>query len=142
MVIWFESLEFMTLGYGYDMVLLPPRHPTDHDHELSQPGRTLRRYHCSRRARMGRQWHAQCSYHHRLMEGHDVPYSSAPQPDAGTESLGEDLCRMSLAAGKMPTGHPITPPSGVAPLAGSGSVSPAAGTMPPWTFPYGLNTAA
>jgi hypothetical protein len=39
---------------------------------------------------------------------------------------------MSLAAGKMPA----------APLAGLGSVSPAAGTMAPWTFSYGLNTAA
>jgi hypothetical protein len=37
-VIWFGSLEFMSLGYGYDMVLLPPRHPTDEDYELSQPG--------------------------------------------------------------------------------------------------------
>jgi hypothetical protein len=37
-VIWFGSLEFMFLGYGYDMVLLPPRHPIDHDHELSLPG--------------------------------------------------------------------------------------------------------
>jgi hypothetical protein len=34
-VIWFGSLEFMSLGHGYDMVLLPPRHPTDEDHELS-----------------------------------------------------------------------------------------------------------
>jgi hypothetical protein len=37
-VIWFGSLEFMSLGHGYDMVLLLPRHPTDVDHELSQPG--------------------------------------------------------------------------------------------------------
>jgi hypothetical protein len=37
-VIWFGSLEFMSLGHGYDMVLLSPRHPTDGDHELSQPG--------------------------------------------------------------------------------------------------------
>jgi hypothetical protein len=36
-VIWFGSLEFMSLGHGYDMVLLPPRHLTDGDHELSQP---------------------------------------------------------------------------------------------------------
>jgi hypothetical protein len=35
MVIWFRSLEFMSLGYGYDMVLLPPRHPMDRDYELS-----------------------------------------------------------------------------------------------------------
>jgi hypothetical protein len=34
-VIWFRSLEFMSLGYSYDMVLLLPRHPTDHDYELS-----------------------------------------------------------------------------------------------------------
>jgi hypothetical protein len=34
-VIWFGSLEFMSLGHSYDMVLLPPRHPTDGDHELS-----------------------------------------------------------------------------------------------------------
>jgi hypothetical protein len=46
-VIWFGSLEFMSLGYGYDMVLLPPRHPTDEDYELSQPGGALRRYHRS-----------------------------------------------------------------------------------------------
>jgi hypothetical protein len=38
MVIWFGSLEFMSLGYCYDMVLLPPRHPTDGNHELSLPG--------------------------------------------------------------------------------------------------------
>jgi hypothetical protein len=38
MVIWFESLEFMSLGYGYDMVLLPTSHPTNHDYELSQRG--------------------------------------------------------------------------------------------------------
>jgi hypothetical protein len=40
-VIWFGSLEFMSLGYGYDMVLLPPRHPTDEDLELSQLGGAL-----------------------------------------------------------------------------------------------------
>jgi hypothetical protein len=44
----------MSLGYGYDMVLLPPRHPTDGDHELSQPGEALHRYHRSRQARAAR----------------------------------------------------------------------------------------
>jgi hypothetical protein len=38
MVIWFGSFEFMSLGYCYDMVLLPPRHPADRDYELSQRG--------------------------------------------------------------------------------------------------------
>jgi hypothetical protein len=71
------------------------------------------------------------------------PRSSAPQPDADTESLDEDLRRISLAMGKMPVGHPVILPSGAAPPpAGSGSVSLATGTMPPWTFPYGLNTIA
>jgi hypothetical protein len=40
----------MLLGHGYDMVL-PPRHPTDEDHELSQPGGALRRYRRSYQAR-------------------------------------------------------------------------------------------
>jgi hypothetical protein len=53
-VIWFESLEFISLGHGYDMVLLSPRHPTNNDHELSQPGGALRRYHRSRQARAAR----------------------------------------------------------------------------------------
>jgi hypothetical protein len=53
-VIWFESLEFMLLGHGYDMVLLPPRHLTNVDHELSQPGGSLRRYRRSCQARAAR----------------------------------------------------------------------------------------
>jgi hypothetical protein len=133
----------MPLGYGYDMVLLPPRHPTDHDHELSQLGGVLHRYRRSHRARVARRRRAQRSYHHRLVEGDGVPCSSAPQPDADIESLNEDLRRMSLAMGKMSVGHPDIPSSDAAPLlVGSGLNSPAAGTMPPWTFPYGLNTAA
>jgi hypothetical protein len=56
--------------------------------------------------------------------------------------LAEDLCRMSLAEGKMPTGHPIIPPTGVAPPSSDpGSTPPTPRTMPPWAFPYGLNTA-
>ena len=38
MVIWFGGLEFMSLDFGYDMVLLPPRHPSDTDHHFSQSG--------------------------------------------------------------------------------------------------------
>jgi hypothetical protein len=53
-VIWFGSLEFMSLDHGYDMVLLPPRHLTDGDHELSQPGGALCRYRRSRQARAAR----------------------------------------------------------------------------------------
>jgi hypothetical protein len=130
----------MSLGYGYDMVL-SPRHPTDHDYELSQPGRAVRRYRRSRRARTARRRSSQCSHHHRLTGGDGVPHSGAPQSDADIESLGKDLCRMSLTAGKMPMGHPITPSSGAtSPPPGLGSTSLAVGTMPPWALPYGLNT--
>jgi hypothetical protein len=38
----------MSLGHGYDMVLLLPKHPTDADHELSQPRGALRWYRLSR----------------------------------------------------------------------------------------------
>jgi hypothetical protein len=54
MVIWFGSLEFMSLGHDYDMVLLLPWHSTDEDHELSQPGGALRWYLRSRQARAAR----------------------------------------------------------------------------------------
>jgi hypothetical protein len=72
-----------------------------------------------------------------------MPCSSAPQSDADTESLIEDLRRTSLAAGKMPVGHPIIPSAGAAPPStGAGSISPVVGKIPPWAFLYGLNTAA
>jgi hypothetical protein len=141
-VVWFGSLEFMSLGYGYDMVLLPPKHPTDHDYGLSQHGGALHRYHRSRRARTAKQRRAQRSHHHRLMEGDTMLRSSAPRRDTHAVSLIEDLCRMTLAAGDTPAGRPIIPPSGAAPPVGSRSVVPTAGSMPPRTFPYALNTAA
>jgi hypothetical protein len=68
MVIWFGSLEFMSLGHGYDMVLLSPRHPNDADHVLSQPGGALRRYRRSRLARAARRRRARCNHRHRLVE--------------------------------------------------------------------------
>jgi hypothetical protein len=36
--IWFRSLEFMSLGFNYKMVLLLPRHPPDADNRFSQLG--------------------------------------------------------------------------------------------------------
>jgi hypothetical protein len=73
MVIWFGSLEFMSFGHGYDMVLLPSRHPTDVDHELSQPGGALRRYRRSRQARAARRRRARRNHSHRLAEGDGIP---------------------------------------------------------------------
>jgi hypothetical protein len=139
-VIWFGSLEFMSLSYGYDMVLLPPRHPSDHDYELSQRGGALRRYHRSHRDCTARRRHTQRSHHHRPEEGDTMLCSGAPRPDTHATSLVEDLCRMSLAADETPAGRPVIPPSAVAPPIGSRAVSPTAGSVPPQTFPYGLNT--
>jgi hypothetical protein len=132
----------MSLGYGYDMVLLPPRHPSDHDYELSQRGGALCRYHHSRWARTARRRHTQRSHHHRPEEGDTMLRSGAPRPDTHGASLVEDLRRMSLATDETPAGHPVIPSSGVAPLVRSRSVSLTAGSMPLWTFPYGLNTVA
>jgi hypothetical protein len=102
----------MSLGHGYNMVLLPPRHPTDEDHKLSQPRGALCRYRRSRQACAARRRRAQCNRRHCLAEGDGIPRSGASQPDADTDFLTEDMCRMSLAEGKMPTGSPIALPLG------------------------------
>jgi hypothetical protein len=72
-----------------------------------------------------------------------VPHSGAPQPDADAGSLVEDLHRMNLVVGKMLVGHPVVQsPSTTPPPTRVGSISPAAGAVPPWGFPYGPTTAA
>jgi hypothetical protein len=55
--------------------------------------------------------------------------------------LTEDLCRMSLAEGKMPTGSPVAPPPGTAPPPAI-STTPAPGTTPSSAFPFGLDSVA
>jgi hypothetical protein len=131
----------MSLGHGYDMVLLLPTHPTDGDHELSQPRGALCRYRRSRQARAARRQQANWNRHHRLVEGDGIPRSGASQPDADTDFLTEDLCRMSFAEGKMSTGSPVTPPPGAA-SPPPGSTTPAPGTMPSSAFPFGLDSVA
>jgi hypothetical protein len=37
-MIWFGSLEFLSLGYDYDKVVLTPSHHTGDDYCFSQPG--------------------------------------------------------------------------------------------------------
>jgi hypothetical protein len=129
----------MSLVHSYDMVLIPPRHLTDGDHELSQPRGALRRYHRSRQARTARRWHAQRSHRHHLTEGDGIPRFGASQPDADTDFLTEYLCRMSLAEGKIPTGFPVAPPPGAMPPPAS-SIAPVLGTTPSPAFPYGLDS--
>ena len=54
-VIWFGSLEFMSLGHEYNMVLLTPRAPpTDDDVTHPQPRRRRRPGGRSHRARQAR----------------------------------------------------------------------------------------
>jgi hypothetical protein len=140
-VIWFGSLEFMSLGHNYDMVLLSPRHPTDVDHELSQPGGALHQYRRSRQACAAKRRRARRNHRHHLAEGDGIPRSGASQPDADTDFLAEDLCRMSLAEGKMPTVSPIALPPGVMPPPPS-STTPAPGTMSSLAFLFGLDSVA
>jgi hypothetical protein len=128
----------MSLGHGYDMVLLLPRHPTDSDHELSQPGGALRWCRRSRQARAARRRRAQRNRHHHLTEGDGIPRSGVSQLDTDTDFFTEDLCRMSLAEGKMPTGCPVAPPPNATPPPAS-SIALALGTMPSPAFPYGLD---
>jgi hypothetical protein len=55
--------------------------------------------------------------------------------------LTEDLCRMSLAEGKMSTGSAIAPSPGAAPPPAS-STTPVPGTTPLPAFPFGLDSVA
>jgi hypothetical protein len=49
---------------------------------------------------------------------------------------------MSLATNETPGRHLVIPPIAAAPPVGSRAVSLTVGSMPLWTFPYGLNTVA
>jgi hypothetical protein len=55
--------------------------------------------------------------------------------------LTEDLCRMGLAEGKMPTGSPTALLPSAAPSP-TWSTTPAPGTMPSSAFPFGLDSVA
>jgi hypothetical protein len=131
----------MSLGHGYDMVLLPPRHPTDEDYELSQPRGALCRYRRSRQARAARRRRARRNRRLHLTEGGGIPRSGASQPDANPDFLIEGLCRMRLAEGKMPTENSAAPPSGETPPLPGPTTSTRA-TISPSTFPFGLDTVA
>jgi hypothetical protein len=78
---------------------------------------------------------------HRLVEDGRIPRSGASQPDANTDFLPKDLCRMSLAEGKMPTGSSTALPLGVTPPP-PGPTTPARGTTPSSAFPFGLDSVA
>ena len=114
MVSWFGSLEFMSLGHEYDMVLLPPRTPsTDDDIMHKQP---RRRRHPGRRSHRARQ--ARCEQDHpdtAQSQGDALRSTGIPCPTVGTRSLVGDLSGLSLGRGKTPVTCSDAPSSSSAP---------------------------
>ena len=100
-VVWFGSLEFMSLGHEYDMVLLTPRAPPSDDEVTHrQPRRRRRPGGRSRRARQARreQGHPDAT---RTRGG--TPLSAdILRPAIGTGSLAGDLSGLSMDKGKSP----------------------------------------
>lgn len=127
----------MSMGYGYDMVLLPPRALGDRDYELSQPGRVVRR--------MRRRAHRQARRNRRrcLPPCEEPSSSSGSQPAAAADLLVEGMsslslagntfkhhCRRSMKSSKpQPSKEPHTP-------------SGPAAALPHELFPHGLHNAA
>ena len=104
----------MSLGYEYDMVLLPPKAPsTDGDITHQQPRRGRRP---SRRSRRARQ--AQRGRDHpdtAQVQGDDPRSACIPCPAVGTESLAGDLYSLSLGKGKTSVARSNAPSSSSAP---------------------------
>ena len=100
-VVWFGSLEFMSIGHEYDMVLLTPRAPPSDD-EVTP--RQPRRRRCpggrSRRARQARreEGHPDAT---RARGGTPLP-ADILRPAIGTGSLARDLSGLSMDKGKSP----------------------------------------
>ena len=113
-VIWFGSLEFMSLGYDYDLLLLPSKAPlADNGITHQQPKRRRRPGRHSRRARHARR---ERDYPDTARAQGGVPhFTGIPCPDVGTESLARDLSSLSLGRGKTPVAHSDVPSSSSAP---------------------------
>ena len=99
-VVWFGSLEFMSLGFEYDMVLFTPRAPpTDNDVIRRQPRRRRRQ---GRRPRHTHQARRGRNHPDTAQTQGDVPrLAGIPCPAVGTRSLVGDLSSLSLDKGKM-----------------------------------------
>jgi hypothetical protein len=145
-VVWFGSLEFMSLGYDYDMVLLPLRALSDSDSSSR----------CQRHGRQpGHQGHHSCRAHRMRRArknprpcsgtGGDSPSSpKSSHPTARIGSLARDLPGMHLAVGKAPLAQGVS--TGQRSRGSSRSMGPASvtggPTAVPSSFPYGLSNAA
>ena len=141
-VIWFRSLEFMSLGCEYDMVLLTPRAPpTDDDVTHPQPRHRRRPGGRSRRARQARR---ERGHPDTTRTQDDTPPSTGiPRPAVGTRSLVGDLSSLSLDKGKTPVACDDAPSSCSAPPRPEepAPVEPSP-AMAPSMYPVGLRNAA
>ena len=100
-VVWFGSLEFMSLGHEYDMVLLTPRAPPSDDEVTHrQPRRRRRLGGRSCRARQAR--HEQGHPDVTRTRGGTPLRADILRPAVGTGSLARDLSGLSLDKGKSP----------------------------------------
>jgi hypothetical protein len=144
-VVWFGSLEFMSLGYDYDMVL-PPRAPSDDNPSL-------------RRQRHGRQpghhgHHSRHAHHMRRAQKNPRPCSGtegdspnspkSSRPTARMGSLVRDLPGMHLATGKVLLAQgALVGQHSRGSSRSAGSTSATGGPVAaPSSFPYGLNNVA
>jgi hypothetical protein len=101
MVIWFGSLEFMSLGYDYDMVLLLPRAPSDSDPSLRRQRRPGHHGHRSHRTHHA--WRMRESPHPCSGTKGDSPSSRESSCSAaGIGSVTRGLSGMDMAIGKAP----------------------------------------
>ena len=142
MAVWFGSLEFMSLGHEYDMVLLTPRAPpADDDIMHPQPRRRRRLGGRSRRARQAR--HGRDHPDTAQAQGHAPRSAGIPCPAVGTRSLVGDLSSLSLDKGKMLVACGNAPsPSSSPPSPEEPAPVKQNPVMAPSPYPFGLRNAA
>ena len=141
-VVWFGSLEFMSLGHKYDMVLLTPRAPPSDDEVTHwQPRRRRRPGGRSRRARQAR--HEQGHSDATRIRGGTPPPADILRPAVGIGSLAGDLSSLSLDKGKLPVAcgdaqsSSSAPPLPEEPIPAGQNLEAA-----PSPYPFGLRNAA
>ena len=141
-VVWFGSLEFMSLGHEYDMVLLTPRAPPTNDEVTPrQPRRGRRPGDRSRRARQAR--HEQGHPDATRIQGDTSPPANILRPAVGTGSLAGDLSSLSLDKGDLPMARGDAQSSSSAPPLPE-EPAPAEQNLEtaPSPYPFGLRNAA
>ena len=141
-VVWFGSLEFMSLGCEYDMILLTPRAPPAGDDVTHrQPGRRRCVGHRSRHARQARR---ERDYSDATRARRCAPHSAdIPCLAVGTESLAGDPSSLSLGRGKTPVARSDVPSSSSAlPLPEESTQVERSPTVAPSPYLFGLKNIA